>query len=1022
MRHGRAIGQSVFDWDGKPNPPLAPEFVPTDEQREAIEHLHGPMLVVAGAGTGKTTVLTQRMARLIESGTAKPHEILAVTYTRNSANDLLKRLAGALKGRDDRAAVREVIDSGVKVGTFHAYCYSVLCQVGKRFELMDDEDLYVLLRRNIEQLRLEHFITAGNLGKFLQDLLNFFRRCSDELRGPADYEAYVAKLDQGTLPLPRVCGSKEMLTDAQILGRCHEIARVFRYVETMLLREGLGTYGDVITRMVQLMEDGSSGPLAQVRAGARFILIDEFQDSNVAQIKLARLLAGKEANVFAVGDPDQAIYRFRGATAGAFDQFLATFGAERVKRVMMTANRRSTVPILKCAHSAIACNPEISNVKLPDGETWKRQPLVHGRTKPEPAPAPPVQVAGWKETEREATFAAEEIERLHKAGRKWSDIAVIYRQHSHRDLLIGQLRERDIPFVVDGLDLLETSDVRDLLAVMRAIELRDPVALVRLASLPCFHVDGAQLRNVLAAAGEDPDVESVLELVPNGGEVITAVTEARHLLHGAKSEALSAIGIARRCFQLPLSENTDAFTAFVERWSRKPQQISGNRTLLEFLEYLEHFTDANGKVCRPDVDEEGTPDTLQMATGAKKEAKEQPDAVRLMTAHTAKGLEFPVVFVIRLYSNSFPSKYREYLVDFPDALRNRENVPEEEDAKKLHEEEELRLFYVAMTRAEDQLVLCAKAGTGKKDPTPAGYLRGMLAQSVGALKDAISYRLLPAGVTIPALHAGTQTQPLILDWISMPPQASSRELRLSASAVENYERCPLRYKLSLDWNLPEEPVAAMQFGSAMHLALMGYFDALQKGKRLDAETVVASFLDEFSKAKIEEKLQREMYEENGRKQLTAFLGSAAAVPHGRVVLIEHKFKYGVDGAVISGRIDRVDEDERGLTIIDYKTGRPKNQDKADESVQLSVYALAMSKQKPVKAVVFQNLEDNSTVVTTRDSAALRKAEGKVVEVARNIADGKFEAKPGFHCAWCAYRMICPAKEVIEVAKRAAMVN
>jgi DNA helicase-2/ATP-dependent DNA helicase PcrA len=207
---------------------------------------------------------------------------------------------------------------------------------------------------------------------------------------------------------------------------------VFRFVENLLAAEGLGTYSHVITRAIQLLRDPkNSTHLERARRGARFTLIDEFQDSNVAQIELTRLLAGEEANVFAVGDPDQAIYRFRGATAGTFDHFLKTFGIERVKRVMMSENRRSTDFILRSAHSLISHNPQITSVELPDGERWERQPLEHMR-KDEPHPVSPVLIRGWESPAAEAIFVAEEIRRMQAAEkRRWSDFAVLYRNHSH---------------------------------------------------------------------------------------------------------------------------------------------------------------------------------------------------------------------------------------------------------------------------------------------------------------------------------------------------------------------------------------------------------------------------------------------------------------------------------------------------------------------------------------------------------------------------------------------------------------
>ena len=142
------------------------------------------------------------------------------------------------------------------------------------------------------------------------------------------------------------------MPEAEVLGRCHEVARAFRFAEELLHQEGLGTFGHIMTRAVDVLMRRRS-VLERQQRRARFILIDEFQDSNVAQIKLASLLAGEQANVFAVGDPDQAIYQFRGATSDAFDHFLQTFGPERVERVTMSANRRSTPPILRCAHQLI---------------------------------------------------------------------------------------------------------------------------------------------------------------------------------------------------------------------------------------------------------------------------------------------------------------------------------------------------------------------------------------------------------------------------------------------------------------------------------------------------------------------------------------------------------------------------------------------------------------------------------------------------------------------------------------------
>jgi DNA helicase-2/ATP-dependent DNA helicase PcrA len=987
-------------------------FKLTAEQQAAVYHGGGPILVVAGAGTGKTTVLASRVVRLIEDKLADPSEILAVTYTRNSAHDLMKRIARLWKGDDDPDSVAHVADSGLQIGTFHAYCYKLLREGGQHFALIDDSDLYVLLRRRQEELKLHYYVKAATPGQFLAGLSDFFKRCHDELRSPHDYDEYVTKLKRKDLPLPRVTrsGDSEEMSEEEALGRCDEIARVFRYVENLLAAENLGTYSHVITRAIQLLRHPkNSAHLARSRRGARFTLVDEFQDSNIAQIELTRLLADEQANVFAVGDPDQAIYRFRGATAGTFDHFLKTFGIERVQRVTMSENRRSTDFILRSAYSLISHNPQITSVELPDGKRWERKPLQPMR-KRESQPVSPVLIRAWEGLSSEATFVAEEIARTYRAQkRRWSDFAVLYRNHAHSYALAEELLERNIPFTVTGFDLLAIAEVRDVLAALRAVVGGDSVSLLRLAALPVFHIEGEELRAMLAASERSCALESSLERVPGGSKLITALGEVRHSIRRQQNKALAACGIVQRHFGIPFTPDTELFTQFVQSWSRKPRQVSGEGTLSEFLEFLEYFSESGGRVTPPEDDDGETPATLQMEAGGTAGAKHRDDAVQLLTVHAAKGLEFPVVFVLRASHPWFPPNYREDLVEFPNELRDRDT--RFDDPKEAHKLEERRLFYVAMTRAEDMLCICAQKGKGKSDSTPSGDVRKLIAAGAKALKGCVDFRLLPGNEVIPGITATGVPSPRIADWMRLPALPQTTKRRLSASAIERYERCPLSYKLALEWKLPEEPAANMQYGAAIHSALLLYFDALRKGRQMTAEDVVHYFRDEFAKAKIDDALQRHLYERDGTQQLLTFLESPAAIPHGRVALLEHTFQCEIAGTGITGRIDRVDETEDGYVIVDYKTGNPKSQELADKSLQLSIYALAMSARKPVKALVFQNMGDNTAIVSLRSPGSLHKAETKIAAAADGIAGGKFAPTPGSHCTGCGYRSICPTKEL-----------
>ncbi len=408
-------------------------FIPDDRQREAIEHVHGPMLVVAGAGTGKTSVLVGRIARLVKEGHAKPEEILALTYTKNSAAELSERVRSLVGSAD------------VHTATFHDYCLELLRSAHKDFGVLDDTDLWIYLRRRLRDLHLEYFVRAANVGEFLRDLLTFMSRCHDELVTPEKYAQYVAKLESGELKVPRVTKSSQEITEEEVLGRCREIARVFASTERWLEDENLGTFSHMITRALSLLESDSS-VLAEARGKAKFILVDEFQDVNFAQVKVLAALAGASGNIFAVGDPDQAIYRFRGASSAAFDLFYRQFPG--VQRVVLGTNRRSRSPILRCAFALIEKNPPAFAGKHSPPAAYQRTPLVSARDQAAGvgtlSPAAPVGAISFARRDAEAADVVETIKSLQRRMRcRWSDFGVLYRQHFHRDELVRELMDAE---------------------------------------------------------------------------------------------------------------------------------------------------------------------------------------------------------------------------------------------------------------------------------------------------------------------------------------------------------------------------------------------------------------------------------------------------------------------------------------------------------------------------------------------------------------------------------------------------
>src|SRR5260370_29137432 len=316
-------------------------------ERAAVRHGEGPLLVVAGAGTGKTRVITERIRYLLETNPELPGEsILALTFT--------DRAAGEMKHRVIRACGER--GRGVFVGTFHAFCNALLVGRNPKLQALDGVDHWILLRRNLSVLALERYRRLAEPGQFLGDFVKFFSRCQDELVTPEDYERYVESLAQAYAheKIGLAEDERNLLEDR--IAQQRGIARAYRASDRLLRERNLLTFCMQLLDAVHLLRTDATFANA-LRARYRHVLVDEFQDTNIAQIELLWQLAGEHRNVVAVGDNAQAIYRFRGASFGSFTIFLERFaGVPRGDSASATQfvqplvdNYRSTPRILRTA-------------------------------------------------------------------------------------------------------------------------------------------------------------------------------------------------------------------------------------------------------------------------------------------------------------------------------------------------------------------------------------------------------------------------------------------------------------------------------------------------------------------------------------------------------------------------------------------------------------------------------------------------------------------------------------------------
>src|SRR5580693_153540 len=658
-------------------------------QRAVVEHGDGPLLVVAGAGTGKTRVIVERIRNLLETNPELAGEsILGLTFTDKAAGQMKHRVVKAIGERAE----------GVWLSTFHKFCLEKILQAtNPDLQALDEIDHKILLRRHIGELDLKHFRRLQDPGEFISDFVKFFSRCQDELVTPEDYERFVAGLRK-----KHEAGKKSLESDAlQIaedeVARQEELARVYRVSERLLRERNLLTFGEQLMHAVQMLR-GDTSLLKRMHEQYRYILVDEFQDTNIAQLELLWLLAGERRNIVAVGDDDQAIYRFRGASFGSFTIFLKRFCGVTEKNLTegvrqfiapLTQNYRSTTRILRVAGEVISHNekspllpPKTLVTENPDGEK--------------------IRLAEFVGPEEEAHWIASEIERLHVPGNPWRNFAVLYRKHTHVKKLIAALQHRKIPFVIRKFSILTSTVVRDLFAYLRLIAVpSDNVACSRVLAAPYWKLQPRDLVRLAERAEKNrrrslnDEMDAAQCELPFSSEasrlpeLVSFLACFRQMARKIPTSVLldqliSALELAPLPFEAD-RRYLERFVQFVKDWEQK----NDKKSLRDFVEYLEYFSEAGGDIC---LDEESA-----------------DDAVQLMTVHSAKGLEFPHVFIMQLNKSDFPTNARPVKFEFPPEL-----MKEEKPTGDFQIQEERRLFYVALTRARQHLTLTTVENKYKK--------------------------------------------------------------------------------------------------------------------------------------------------------------------------------------------------------------------------------------------------------------------------------------------------------------------
>jgi DNA helicase-2/ATP-dependent DNA helicase PcrA len=993
------------------------------EQLRAVTHGEGPLLVVAGAGTGKTQVITRRIAWLIATRRARPSEILGLTFTEKAADEMQVRV--------DQLVPYGYTDT--MIGTFHAFGDRLIREYALELGLPSDvrvlsrAEVVIFLREHLFAFDLDEYRPLGDPTRFLGALATLFSRCKDEDVSPAAYLAHARTLAERAAAQP---------TDAPLAEEARhqaELAAAYARYQELLGASGFIDFGDQVALALHLVRT-SAAARTEIQGRFRFVLVDEFQDTNRAQSELVSIVAERSRNLTVVGDDDQSIYRFRGAAISNILGFQDRYPSART--IVLRRNYRSRPGILDASHRLIKFNdPDRLEIRAGISKRLvaERASDPVGRT---------VRLETHQTAGDEADRIASEIAGRIAGGIRPRDVAILVRANGHADPIIRSLEAAGIPWRFSGTSgLYARPEVRRLLAFLRAIaDLGSSTDVYALATGEPYNLGGEDLTAIVnSARRRNRPLWEVLEELDRQPGILRLGTSSRSAVGRLVADLRSLSSLAH---ERPAGEVLYAFLRQTGTLGRLAAQdaIGAEEALRNIARFFEIIRAQSTLL----VDDRalfvaGYLQTLIEAGDDPATADLDPDAdaVAVLTVHKAKGLEFPIVYLPGLVAGRFPTPNRRDPLAVPGALIDEPAADEEAQLR-----EERRLFYTAMTRARDELILSHAADYG------GSGIRRVSPFVVEALD-------LPPASVDPAVRAASSLERI--EAAASPPERSDlptaergpieEPLTLSFSAIDSYLSCPLRYKLGHVVRVPVPPHHAMIYGSALHKAVQEFHRRHARGEVMTEEELLASFDAAWTNEGFLSRAHEEARLETGRATLLRFreaqLRPGAVIP----AYVEREFSFSLGGDRIRGRWDRVDIEPAGpasgaparvapdalpphadvvaptfeltgrerVTITDYKTSDvrepAKARKRARESLQLQIYAMAyqaVTGRLP-DAVQLHFLDTGVTGRTEVDPRRLAKGRERIATAAAGIRARDYTPKPDrTTCGYCPFRTICPS--------------
>lgn len=880
------------------------------EQKQAVDTIEGPVMVVAGPGTGKTQILTLRIANILKQTDTDPGNILALTFTEAAASNMRKRLIKLIGN-----AAHEV-----EIATFHSFANSIINRFPEYFgaildaKPMTQVDQVVVIQGLLGAIEdLDILKPFGDTFYYVRSIISSINQLKREGVSPKDFAKIVAREEEvfqkkddlyylSGAHKGKMRGKYQKL--ARQISKNQELAKLYTAYQEAIRADKRYDFADMIMETITALGDNED-LLLQIQEQYQYILVDEHQDSNNAQNKLLELVASfyDNPNLFVVGDEKQSIFRFQGASLENFYYFKHRYPTASL--VTLRQNYRSTQSILDTAHSLLA------------GEQDLLANTIYAER--------PISVQVLPDDNTELFFVVSDIGRLIKSGVPGSEIAVLYRNNSDAFPLGKMLEKVGIPFIIESDDdLFADVELKKLIIILRAIgDLSNDEALAAALHVDILGIDPLDVFKLIRSASQKrkynladllsgPDLQKDLAL-----DNVKVLDELyANLKHWSER-----------------SHNVDLIT-FIEEVIRESGYLQHVLSKANAGEHLDTLDDLLAEI-RSLVDGNSAAklsdflnylDTLSRHSLAtpKKRRRHANNKVRLMTAHRSKGLEFDYVYVVGVYSGHWGNKRQVELLPLLDGVFVYDESLDIPQVDTDSNDDERRLFYVALTRARQHIVISyAETNNEGKEQLPSPFL-GEIENGLVEYKDATSIIEDFAGKR-DLLFAGPVAQNHDL---ADPEFIRSLFIKtgFSVSALNNYLKSPWQYFYRNLLRIPSAPSKHQGYGIAVHAAVYDLFESLKHGKPADSMMLIDSFKSSLNKQSYMSEADYKESLQKGEVNL-AYWYDTYASSWIRQTLNEFRVNgvYLSEDVRLTGVLDKVEFiSDHEVNVVDYKTGKPKS--------------------------------------------------------------------------------------------------